>query len=251
MPTNDITRLAELLRGLKEAQGPATVLTGAGISTESGIPDFRSPGTGLYTRIDPMEYISTRALETHPEKLWKFFAESYAAAGDYQPNAGHFAIARLEETGYVETVVTQNIDGLHERAGSRNVLEVHGHLRTAHCVACGLAVPFASATEQVLEGADVPTCAECGSSLRPDVVLFGDDMPQDFLTARDVVRANPLLLVVGSSLEVAPVNMLPPEAERLAIINRSPTPADRHAEVVVRADAGESLSALAGELGVE
>ncbi len=251
MASQEITRLAELLRKSKETDSPAAVLTGAGISTESGIPDFRSPGTGLYTRIDPMEYLSTRALETHPEKLWKFFAESYAALGDYQPNAGHVAIAKLEEAGYVGAVVTQNIDNLHQRAGSRNVLEVHGHLRTAHCSGCGRTFEFLFAVEQVTGGAAVPECSDCRSLLRPDVVLFGDDMPEDFLAACEVVRSSPLLLVVGSSLEVAPVNYFAFEAERLAIINRSPTPADRRAEVVIRGDAGETLSALARELGVE
>lgn len=250
MASDDIARLAELLREFKGASRTATVLTGAGVSTESGIPDFRSPGTGLYCFIDPMEYLSVRALERTPEKLWKFFADSYAAAADYQPNAGHAAIAKLEEAGYVGAVVTQNIDNLHQRAGSRNVLEVHGHLRTAHCTACGVTVPFTSATDQVLGGAPVPTCAECGSLIRPDVVLFGDDMPADFLRASEAVRSGSLLLVVGSSLEVSPVNYFAFEAERLAIINRSPTPADRRADVVIHGSAGDALSSLAAELGV-
>jgi NAD-dependent deacetylase len=245
MTTERITRLADLLR----ANRGATVLTGAGISTESGIPDFRSPETGLYSRMDPMEYLSAPVLESDPAKFWKCFAELYGKSPDYRPNAGHVSIARLEKSGHVGTVVTQNIDGLHQKAGSVNVLEVHGHLRTVHCTGCGRVFALTLAADQVTGGAPVPECSDCGLLLRPDVVLFGDAMPADFAAACEAARSASLLLVVGSSLTVSPVNCLAFEARRLAIVNREPTPADDRADAVVRGEAGETLSALCAELG--
>ena len=250
MPTDEIVRLAALLERNRAANTAATVLTGAGISTESGIPDFRSPGTGLYTKMDPMEYLSRRALDSTPAKFWNCFADLYRQSPEYQPNDGHRAIAKLERSGHVAAVVTQNIDNLHQKAGSRNVLEVHGHLRTVHCTGCGRTFSFTFAIEQVTGGAAVPECSDCDSPLRPNVVLFGDEMTDDFLRASEAVKSSPLLLVVGSSLSVSPVNYFAFEAERLAIINREATAADRRAEVVIYGAAGESLSALVRELGV-
>ena len=247
MATEQVTRLADLLR---ENKG-STVLTGAGISTESGIPDFRSPETGLYSKMDPMEYLSAPVLESDPAKFWKCFAELYGKSPDYRPNAGHVSIARLEESGHVGPVVTQNIDGLHQKSGSVNVLEVHGHLRTVHCTGCGRSFELTSAVDQVAGGAPVPECSDCGSLLRPDVVLVGDGMPADFVAACEAARSGSLVLVVGSSLTVSPVNCLAFEARRLAIVNREPTPADGRADVVIHGEAGETLSALVGELGAE
>jgi NAD-dependent deacetylase len=240
-----ITRLAGLLR---ESKCP-TVLTGAGISTESGIPDFRSPETGLYSKMDPMEYLSAPVLKSNPAKFWKCFSELYGKSPGFRPNAGHASIAKLQKSGHVGTVVTQNIDGLHQRAGSVNVLEVHGHLRTVHCTGCGRSFELALAVDQVAGGAPVPECSDCGSLLRPDVVLFGDGMPADFVAACEAARSASLLLVIGSSLTVSPVNCLAFEARRLAIVNREPTPADGRAEVVIRGEAGETLLALVAELG--
>lgn len=237
---NDATeRLGELMRAHKGA----TVLSGAGISTESGIPDFRSPG-GLYESIDPMDTLSVHALERHPRRFWDYFAGLFDMAGEVGPNAGHVALARLEAAGYVATVVTQNIDGLHQEAGSRNVLEVHGHLRTAHCTACQRSCPLAEALRQVRSGS-LPACARCGEPLRPDVVLFGDMLPVAFAEAVGAARRSELLLVVGSSLTVAPANTLVKLTSHLAIVNREPTPADGWADVVIHGGAGDTLSALA------
>jgi len=235
----EIERLAELL----QAHKGATVLTGAGISTESGIPDFRSPG-GLYESIDPMDYLSVNALTRHPERFWTYFAKIFGPVGEVEPNAGHVALARLEAAGFVATVVTQNIDGLHHKAGSQHVLEVHGHLRTVHCEGCDRTFPMSEALDQVAAGG-LPYCPQCEGALRPDVVLFGDPMPMAFARAIEAAHRSSLTIVVGSSLTVSPANSIAQLTEHLAIVNRDPTPADRHADVLVRGGAGDSLSALA------
>lgn len=273
--------LAELLRLHRQT----VVLTGAGVSTESGIPDFRSRDTGLWNRIDPMEYLSATALRTKPAVFWRCFDETFASGVTAGPNQAHFALAELEKAGYVRAIVTQNIDGLHQKAGSRRVIEVHGHLRTASCQRCGKTIPLGEALAQVRAAAaagaggrpaggcparqmpppggsaaapgrpaardsgpsGVPACS-CGGLLRPDVVLFEDPMPEAFEEAWRLAAAANLVLVVGSSLTVWPAASLAECARRLAIVNLEPTPFDRRADVVVRGKAGEVLGAVAGVL---
>jgi len=236
------TKLEQLAALFREFPG-APVLTGAGLSTESGIPDFRSPG-GLYSQIDPMEYLSTDALYDHPARFWKYFGEVFAPATEKQPNAGHIALARLEEAGFVGLIATQNIDGLHDKAGSRLVLELHGHLRTCRCEHCSTSHTLRECLAQ-LERRPEPLCKACARRVRPDVVLFGDMLPRDFTEALDVVHEAPFLLVVGSSLTVSPANSLAFEAQRLVIINRDETLADERAELVIHGSAGALLTALA------
>src|SRR5437763_15107760 len=165
-------RLAELRR---ERQ-PCVVLTGAGVSTESGIPDFRSP-QGLWAQFDPFEYGSIEAFRADPEKVWRFYAPRYAVLTEAEPNDGHRALARLEAAGLVRAVVTQNIDLLHERAGSREVVEVHGSIRTSTCPGCGVRYPLPRVLE-LLETAGAPACPRCGTILKPDVVFFGELLPE-------------------------------------------------------------------------
>jgi NAD-dependent deacetylase len=240
-------RLAKLIR---EAQ-PCVVLTGAGVSTESGIPDFRSP-TGIWAKFDPLEYASIEAFCRDPAKVWSFYAPRFAMLTEAEPNDAHRALAALEEAGYVRAIVTQNIDLLHERAGSRDVIEVHGSIRTSSCRACGASYPLADVVA-LLERDPAPGCAACGGVLKPDVVFFGELLPEHAIErASELAREARLLLVVGSSLEVYPVAGLPLETVqaggRLAIVNRDPTPFDGDAELVVHAAAGETLSAVAAEL---
>ncbi|MDK2883343.1 MAG: NAD-dependent deacetylase [Bacillota bacterium] len=246
MENAGVKALAELLAKNK---GRAVALTGAGISTESGIPDFRSPGTGLWNRIDPMEYLSADALYARPETFWKYFAEVFGPTLEAKPNAGHLALAELEEAGYITGVITQNIDGLHQKAGSRTVFEVHGHLRTVHCESCRQTYPMTEALAW-LKKEPIPHCPECGGRVRPDVVLFGDMMPPAFTQAVAAVERSSLVLVVGSSLTVSPANSLAFQTHHLAIINREPTPADGRADVVIRSAAGATLSAVLKELGL-
>jgi NAD-dependent deacetylase len=228
----------ELASLLHERQ-PCVVLTGAGISTESGIPDFRSR-TGIWAQYDPMEYATIDAFRRDPLEVWEFYALRLRMLKDAEPNAGHVALAELERRGLVQAIVTQNIDGLHQRAGSQDVIEVHGSIRTASCLECGERIPLEEAA---------PRCPVCGAVLKPDVVMFGELLPIGAMErATELARQAGLLLVVGSSLEVYPVAGLPDETVAaggaLAIVNRGPTPFDGLAEVRVDAPAGETLSTL-------
>ncbi len=228
----------ELATLLRDRQ-PCVVLTGAGISTESGIPDFRSPN-GIWAQYDPMEYATIDAFRRNPEKVWEFYALRLDALATAEPNAGHYALAELERRGLVRAIVTQNIDGLHQRAGSQDVIEVHGSIRTAECLACGTQAPLEAAA---------PRCPRCGAIMKPGVVMFGELLPEGALErATELARAAGLLLVVGSSLEVYPVAALPEETlstgGALAIVNRGPTAYDSRADLKVDGAAGEALATL-------
>ena len=243
----DASALARLIR----ANQPCVVLTGAGVSTESGIPDFRSP-TGIWAQFDPAEYASLPAFRADPAKVWRFYKPRIAMLAEADPNAAHFALAALEQGGLVEAVVTQNIDLLHERAGTRNLVEVHGSIRTATCPSCGSTYPRDEVAAK-LERAEAPGCDGCGAILKPDVVFFGELLPVDAIEhAFELAHRARLLLVVGSSLEVHPVAALPEETlaagGRLAIVNKGPTPYDRRADLKVEENAGEILGAVAAEL---
>jgi NAD-dependent deacetylase len=236
-------RLAELIL---ERQ-PCVALTGAGVSTESGIPDFRSAG-GIWATYDPAEVASIDGFRRDPARVWEFYAQRLLVLGDAEPNDAHRALARLEELGLLRAVVTQNVDGLHQRAGSRDVVEVHGSIRGAVCPGCGAQVGI----EDVLARLPLPRCA-CGEILKPGVVMFGELLPvAAFERASELARTAGLLLVVGSSLEVHPVAGLPLETVAaggaLAIVNRDPTPLDGRAEVRLAGSAGEALREVAGML---
>jgi len=238
----------ECLAELVEARRPCVALTGAGISTESGIPDFRSP-TGVWAQYDPMEYATMDAFLEDPVKVWDFYGKRLSFLDAAQPNDGHRALAELEDRGWVRAVITQNIDQLHERAGSRALVEVHGSIRTSSCLACGTVVPFA----EVVELLPVPACPSCGRILKPDVVMFGELLPEAaILRATQLAGEAGVLLVVGSSLEVHPVAGLPLETlaagGSLAIVNRGSTPFDARAAVTIDGGAGETLRALADAL---
>jgi len=237
-----VERLAELL----VRRQPCVVLTGAGISTESGIPDFRS-AEGIWAQYDPFEVAHIDAFRRDPVRVWEFYALRLDVLSRAAPNDGHLVLARLEEQGLVRAVVTQNVDGLHAQAGSREIVEVHGSLREAECIHCGVRVPMADAVAQL----PLPPCPECGEILKPGVVMFGEMLPAAATEhAQQLAAEAQLLLVVGSSLEVYPVAGLPQETlaagGALAIVNRGATPWDAHADVVIDGGAGETLSALSG-----
>ena len=230
--------MSELRRLLRDRQ-PCVVLTGAGISTESGIPDFRSP-SGIWAQYDPMEYATIDAFRRDPEKVWEFYALRLGVLAEAEPNAGHRALAELERRGLVRAVVTQNIDGLHQRAGSREVIEVHGSIRTATCLECGTETPLELPAQR---------CPRCGAIMKPGVVMFGELLPEDAMErATELARAAGLLLVVGSTLEVYPVAGLPEETlssgGALAIVNRGPTAYDLRADLKVDGEAGKVLGTL-------
>jgi NAD-dependent deacetylase len=242
-----VARLAELIR----ARGPAVALTGAGISTESGIPDFRSP-TGIWAQYDPQEYATIEAFRADPAKVWNFYALRFRALTEAEPNAGHRALAELERAGHIRAVVTQNIDLLHERAGSRDVVEVHGSIRTSTCLGCGARHTLAEVLP-LIEESGLPRCRACGEPLKPDVVFFGEVLPEAAIDrAYELARSTGVLLVVGSQLEVWPVSLLPEETVQsggaVAIVNKGPTSFDKRASVTIDAAAGETLAALVREL---
>jgi NAD-dependent deacetylase len=241
-----IERLTELI----ERRRPCVALTGAGISTESGIPDFLSAG-GIWAQYDPMEVANIEAFRRDPARVWDFYALRLDALGEAEPNDGHRALAELEERGWIRAVITQNVDGLHQRAGSRDVVEVHGSLREAECVHCEARV----AMEDAVASLPLPPCPECGEVLKPGVVMFGELLPAAAIQrAQELAAEAELLLVVGSSLEVHPVAGLPGETlgagGALAIVNRGGTPWDSEAELVLDGGAGQTLSAVAATLAI-
>ncbi len=218
-------------------------LTGAGISTESGIPDFRGKD-GYYTKMDPTKALSRERMLYEPEIFYK---EGYVMLKDLyekKPNDGHKVLAKLESMGLLKGIATQNIDGLDRAAGSKNIYEVHGQTRTAHCLNCGSRVSFDVVVEKVDSGEIPPKCNSCGGTLRSDVVMFGDMMPEDFSRAANDIDGCDLLIVVGSSLVVSPVNYLPRYAKKFVIINGEPTHMDSMAEVVIHDRIGKTLVAI-------
>jgi NAD-dependent deacetylase len=229
---------------------PCVVLTGAGISTESGIPDFRSP-TGLWAEFDPMEYATIEAFRSDPEKVWRFYGPRISMLTEAEPNPAHRALVELEELGFVDAVVTQNIDLLHARAGSREVIEVHGSIRTCTCPHCVASHSLERVLGMLRERSDeAPRCASCAAVLKPDVVFFGELLPERAMErASELAREAGVLLVVGSSLEVFPVAGLPQETlaagGELAIVNLGETPFDRRAAVKVEERAADALPEVA------
>ena len=241
-------RLARLIR----EQQPCVALTGAGISTESGIPDFRSP-EGLWAEVDPMEVASMRAFRADPERVWRFYAARFDSLLSAEPNDGHLALATLERLGLLRAVITQNIDLLHERAGSRAVVEVHGSIRTATCPRCRVELRLEEVLRLIDAGAGVPHCPECGAVPKPDVVFFGELLPERASErAFELARGAGLLLVVGSSLEVHPVAALPDETLAaggyVAVVNRERTALAGGRVVHFNASAGELLGRAAALL---
>ena len=241
------------LAALIREQQPCVALTGAGVSTESGIPDFRSPG-GIWSEFDPLDYGSIDSFRRDPIRIWDFYARRFAFLADAEPNDAHHALAELETQGLVEAVVTQNIDRLHRRAGSLNVIEVHGSISQSVCPACGAQESLERVLTQ-LASAPAPLCPQCDAVLKPDVVFFGELLPAGPLErATELARKARLLLVVGSSLEVQPVASLPLETlaagGSLAIVNRGRTALDEHADVRLDGNAGELLRETVRALAV-
>ena len=213
------------------------VLSGAGMSTESGIPDFRSPG-GLWEQVDPYEVASIDAFRNDPVHVWTWYGPRISMLASAVPNPGHLALAELERDGHVQTVTTQNIDALHLRAGSADVVELHGSIRRFDCLTCGAVASLGAVLAQLREDL-VPTCAACDAIVKPGVVMFGEQLPERAMArAEALCRDTRLLLVLGSSLEVWPVAGLPRETVRaggtLAVVNLGETPYDGDAALIVR-----------------
>lgn len=239
--------------GLIRASSKAVVLTGAGLSTPSGVPDFRSEGSGLWTRYLPMEVASLSAFRYEPEKFFAWLRPLASHMLTALPNPAHTALARLEHAGYIRAIITQNIDGLHHRAGSQVVYEIHGTLNTLTCARCYRQFQSAGFVESYIEHGDIPRCPECNGILKPDVILFEEQLPvKTWLNAVEVCKACDLMLVTGTSLEVMPSAGLPMRAiendARLLLVNKSATYIDVRADIVIYSDVAEIIPRIVAEV---
>ena len=242
-------RVADLLGRAERA----VALTGAGISVPSGIPDFRSAGSGLWEKVDPMEVAHIDAWRRDPDRFWSFYSQRFATLTDKQPNEAHHALAELERRGLIRGVITQNIDRLHRKAGTERLIEVHGSIEWSVCLTCGERVRIDRVIALLADGDGAPRCPTCAAPLKPEVVLFGELLPEQALAeAQDLAMAADLMLCVGSSLEVYPVAGLPGMTRggggQLALITQGPTPYDRDAEVKLDGDVVEELQAVLAAL---
>jgi NAD-dependent deacetylase len=242
--SSDHDRLAELIRSARSV----VALTGAGVSVPSGIPDFRSPGTGLWANVDPMEVAHISVWRREPERFWSFYGQRFAALEGKQPNGAHRALADLGIP-----VITQNIDGLHTAAGTRDVIEIHGSIATASCLVDRQRYTLAETRARFEADPDgIPRC-DCGAPLKPDIVLFGELLPEEAMTRASALAAGAdLMLCVGSSLEVYPAAGLPEltleGGGRIAVVTKSETPFDRYAAVRLGGDVEDEMLALAAAL---
>lgn len=236
---------ADLIRQSKHA----VVLTGAGISTPSGIPDFRSTGTGLWSRDEPLEVASLSTFRTKPGQFFEWFRPLARQMYEARPNSAHKALAELEQRGYIKTVITQNIDTLHQKSGSKTVIEMHGTMQTLTCTQCYHQVQAETYIGLFVEKGELPLCPKCAQLLKPDVILFGEQLPQSaWFRAQKEARSCDLMLVAGSSLEVLPVAGLPMQAldrgAHLIIINNTPTYLNVRADVSILDDVATVLPAI-------
>jgi NAD-dependent deacetylase len=239
-----VARLAELIR----ASESTVALTGAGVSVPSGIPDFRTPETGLWANVDPIEVAHIDVFERDPARFWSYYRPRFHSLGDKRPNAAHGALAELERRGLLAGVITQNIDRLHRAAGSENVVEVHGSIATSTCRMCSASYGL-DEVDALFGGDGIARCSSCEGAVKPDVVLFGEMLPEEAMAKAHALAAEAeLMLCVGSSLVVHPVAGLP-EATlaaggKLAIVTKGPTPYDRDAVLKLGGEVDEELAAL-------
>jgi NAD-dependent deacetylase len=242
--TPEVERLAELLGRSRRAVAPPR----ACVSVSSGVPHLRPPETGLWANVDPMEVAHISVFERDPERFWSYYRPRFQALGDKEPNRAHEALAELERRGLIEAVITQNIDRLHRAAGSENVIEIHGSIETSSCLACGTTFGLDS-VDSLFDERDVAVCAECGGAVKPDVVLFGELLPEEAMArATELAEGADLMLCIGSSLAVHPVAGLPQltlaSGGAVAIVTKGETPYDRDAELKLEDEVDEELTAL-------
>lgn len=240
-----IKRVADLIKSAEYT----VVLTGAGVSTESGVPDFRSPESGFWAVVNP-ELFTIEGFKANPGAFYTAGLPLFRIIEEAKPNSAHLMLAWLEQQGLVKALITQNVDGLHQAAGSQKVLEIHGTLKSASCLFCRQSSPVVEVLADIEEGLVPPLCLECGEPLKPDVVLFGEPLAPAYQQALEEAKRADLLLVIGSSLQVSPANKLPALCDNLAIINRTPTFYDSQARVVINEGIGEAMEMLREALNV-
>lgn len=238
----EIERAARLFRRAHRA----IALSGAGVSVPSGIPDFRSPVTGLWDHAQALQVASIFGFLEDPRVFFEWVRPIARMISAAQPNPAHRALAELERRGMLRAILTQNIDDLHQRAGSRRVLELHGHMREATCMRCYRLYPARELLAQFIRDGEIPRCVHCGGVVKPNVVLYGEMLPMRTMeeAEREVDNCD-LMIVAGSSLQVSPAADMPFRAQEhgasLIIANLGPTPLDKYADVVVRANVAETL----------
>lgn len=242
---NSIQQLAQWLSESRHV----VAFTGAGISTPSGIPDFRSDQSGLWENVNPMEVASIHGFRRNPNAFFKWVHPLAQTTFGAKPNQAHCALVTLEQHGILHSVITQNIDMLHTRAGNKTVYELHGHMREATCINCFTVYDGVPIMRKFIDDGLVPHCPDCAGVLKPNVILFGEQLPIQVLqSAQKAARDCDLMLVVGSSLEVAPASEIPIIAKRhgakLVIVNLSTTDTDGYADLVIRGDAAEILPSV-------
>ncbi len=243
----ELTAKVKEIADLLEKSNYTVVLTGAGVSTESGVPDFRSPGSGLWTMLDP-ELFTIQGFKANPKAFYEGGAPFVKMLDQAKPNEGHIVLAELEKRGLVKAIITQNVDGLHQKGGSKRVHEIHGTLSTASCMHCSLQVSIDKVAAAVEDGILPPLCVECGEPLKPDVVLFGEPLSPDYGEAIEEARRADLIMVIGSSMQVSPANQLPSYCDNLVIINRTETFYNRQAKVAINESTAQTLRLLLKEL---
>jgi NAD-dependent deacetylase len=246
--STDIERLAELI----QRSGSTVALTGAGISVPSGIPDFRTPGKGIWADVDPFEVASIQAFRHDPKRFWQFYRPRFSMLGDKRPNPAHEALATLEERGMLQAVITQNIDRLHRVAGTSDLIEVHGSIATSSCITCGRSYGL-DEVDALFDSRGIAVCDVCPGLVKPDVVLFGEMLPVAAIErARALASAADLMICVGSSLEVFPAGGLPEltlaHGGEVALVTMGPTPYDHEASVKLSGDVAEELPAVLSAL---
>lgn len=237
-----IAQAAELIKQSRYA----VALTGAGVSTPSGIPDFRSPGSGLWKKIDPFSVASIWGFIENPQGFYEWLKPLARLTKIAKPNPAHLAFAELETLGKLKAIITQNIDNLHQAAGSKRVLQVHGHIRQATCMRCYHMIDAAPLIDKFIADGDVPTCEVCGGIMKPNAVLFGEMLPVGVMyEANQESSKCDVMLIAGSSLEVAPAADLPMVAKqqgaKIILVNKSATPIDAQASVILRDDVATVL----------
>lgn len=237
----DFSSRIELSASLLKSSKYAVAFTGAGISTASGIPDFRSPGKGLWEKNDPFEVASLTAFRDRPEKFFNWIKPLFLQARSAKPNPAHIYLSQMENKGIIKSIITQNIDGLHQESGAKRVIELHGSARTATCPNCRSTYGTDHLFEFFNSDVNLPTCSQCGQIIKPDVVLFEEMLPEKaWHSAHQEVGRADLIIVIGSSLEVYPASTLPEIAIRngakLIINTLSKTPMDHFADVLLPID---------------
>jgi NAD-dependent deacetylase len=246
--SSEVERLAELLGQARSA----VALTGAGVSVPSGIPDFRTPETGLWAKVDPMEVAHIDVFAREPERFWTYYRPRFETLCDKEPNRAHEVLAELERRGLIEGVITQNIDCLHRAAGSENVIEVHGSIETSSCVTCAASFELEE-MDDLFDERGVAVCSVCRGAVKPDVVLFGELLPESAMArATELADRADLILCVGSSLAVSPVAGLPrvtlESGGQVAILTKGETPYDADAELKLEGEVDQELDALLAAL---